>query len=375
MAVTPWSTRAGVFGITRMSRGYLPRIDWMVAVDTPAAIEIRSGRFVRAGMISRSTEAMICGLTARMTTSAPRTSAALSASALTPNWSASWRARSARTSAARILSAGTRFDSTRPRMSASPMLPAPTKPTFLPLTLIASPLRHVRDARRARAEDRGAHAHHGGALLDGDLEVAAHPHRQLRQPVALRQLAQRAEPAARVLGALDGGRDRHQSAQPQPAERRQRLHRRLDRLRRPAALRRLQADVDLHERVHRTAPRAGAAVELAREVDAIDGVDHVEQLERVTDLVRLEVADEVPRHRPPELGDLAARLLHPVLAEHGQPCRQGRADACDLDRLGHADEQHVLGAPPGPLRRARDAFPHALEIGPDVRLHIQHGRF
>src|SRR5947209_1358664 len=136
MAVTPWSTRAGVFGITRMSRGYLPRIDWMVAVDTPAAIEIRSGRFVRAGMISRSTEAMICGLTARMTTSAPRTSAALSASALTPNWSASWRARAARTSAARILSAGTRFDSTRPRMSASPMLPAPTKPTFLPLTLM-----------------------------------------------------------------------------------------------------------------------------------------------------------------------------------------------------------------------------------------------
>jgi len=43
MAVTPWSTRAGVFGITRMSRGYLPRIDWMVAVDTPAAIEIRAG--------------------------------------------------------------------------------------------------------------------------------------------------------------------------------------------------------------------------------------------------------------------------------------------------------------------------------------------
>src|SRR3989454_612288 len=184
-------------------------------------------------------------------------------------------------------------------MSASPMLPAPTKPTFLPLTLIyhrvgpghgpphpptlgrapaepwrasgltqdissPSPLRQVGETRRARAEDRGAHPHHGGALLDGDLEVAAHPHRQLRQPVALRQLAQRAEPAARVLGALDGGRDRHQPAQPQPAERRQRLHRRLHRLRRPAALRRLQADVDLHERVHRTAPRAGAAGELAR---------------------------------------------------------------------------------------------------------------
>src|SRR2546422_5599484 len=250
--------------MTRMSRGYLPRIDWIVAVDTPAASEISSGRPVSAGIASRSTGAMICGFTASTTTSASPTSAALPETARRPYWSASWRTRSARTSATRILSGGTRFDSTRPRMSASPMLPAPTKPTFLPLTLIASPLRHVRDARRARAEDRGAHAHHGGALLDGDLEVAAHPHRQLRQPVALRQLAQRAEPAARVLGALDGRRDRPQPAQPQPAELRQRLHRRLHRLPRPAALRRPQADVDLHEPVHRTAPRAGPSGGRAR---------------------------------------------------------------------------------------------------------------
>ena len=36
----------------------------------------------------------------------------------------------------------------------------------------------------ARAEDGGAHAHQGGALLDGHLEVAAHAHAQLGQRVS-----------------------------------------------------------------------------------------------------------------------------------------------------------------------------------------------
>src|SRR5690242_7957700 len=238
MAVTPWSTSAGVLGITRIRRGYLPRIDWMVAVDTPAASEIRRGRFVSAGMTSRRTGAMICGLTARMMTSAARTSAVLSLRALMPNWVASWLTRSPRTSATRIRSAGTTLDSTRPRISASPMLPAPTKPTFLPLTLISA-LRQPGDARHAGAEDRRPHAHHGRALLDGDLEVTAHAHREIRESMPLRELAQRAEEAARVLGPLHGGRNRHEPAHAQPGQRRERLHRRLHRLGRPAALGRL----------------------------------------------------------------------------------------------------------------------------------------
>ena len=59
MAVTPSRTRAGVFGITRMSRASLPRAARIVAVDTPAAIEISSFFRVTAGAIWRATEAMI----------------------------------------------------------------------------------------------------------------------------------------------------------------------------------------------------------------------------------------------------------------------------------------------------------------------------
>src|SRR5688572_33379571 len=99
-----------------------------------------------------------------------------------------------------MASDGTRFDSTRPRMSASPMFPPPTKPTFLPFTPMALP--HVRIARQPRqprdprAEHRRADAHHGGAFLDRDLEIGAHAHRQLGESVALRQLPERPEPGA-----------------------------------------------------------------------------------------------------------------------------------------------------------------------------------
>ena len=58
-----------MFGITRISRASGPRIVRSLAVETPAAIEIISFRRVSAGAISFSTGSMICGFTARMTTS------------------------------------------------------------------------------------------------------------------------------------------------------------------------------------------------------------------------------------------------------------------------------------------------------------------
>src|SRR5438445_606932 len=82
------------------------------------------------------------------------------------------------------------------------------------------------------------------------------------------------------------------------------------------------------------AARAGAAVELTREVDAIDGVDDIEQLERLADFVRLQVPDEMPRHRSPELRDLVTRLLDPILAERAESRRHRGPNPSDVDRLG-----------------------------------------
>jgi len=100
-------------------------------------------------------------------------------------------------------------------------------------------------------------------------------------------------------------------------------------------------------------------------------VDHVEELERVLDLVRLQVPDQVPGRRPPELGHLRLGLLDAVLAERAQARGQRRPDALDVDRLRHADQEHVVGPPPRARRRSRDPLAHPLEILPDIR----HARF
>src|SRR2546428_8003020 len=94
-AVTPSRTRAGVFGITRMRRASLCRTARIFAVETPAAIEIKSFRRVTAGAISVNTASMICGFTARITMSAWPISFALSDETWMPDWrvGAFWGAR------------------------------------------------------------------------------------------------------------------------------------------------------------------------------------------------------------------------------------------------------------------------------------------
>ena len=84
MAVAPCSTSAGVFGITRMMRASLPSRSRRRAGRHAGGDRDEELRPVTAGAISRSTGAMICGLTARMTTSASRTQRALSPWAVMP---------------------------------------------------------------------------------------------------------------------------------------------------------------------------------------------------------------------------------------------------------------------------------------------------
>src|SRR5262245_42620148 len=98
-----------------------------------------------------------------------------------------------------MASPGTKLAASTPLMRASPMFPAPRKPTFWPLMLTT---RSSCRPRRARPEDGRSHPDHGGALLDGHLVVGAHAHRQLGQPVTLPEPAQRLEPAPRLLRAL-----------------------------------------------------------------------------------------------------------------------------------------------------------------------------
>src|SRR5204862_6198892 len=152
------------------------------------------------------------------------------------------------------------------------------------------------------------------------------------------------------------GRDRHQPANAVSADPTHRAEQLAEPVTRHAALLALTRDVHLHERLDGAPAAARALVELAGEVEAVERVDHVEEVDGLLGLVRLELADEVPRHRPPELRDLGARLLHAVLAERPHPPRDRLGDPPRLDRLRDGNQPHVVRTPARALRRARAAL-------------------
>src|SRR5262245_23358229 len=119
----------------------------------------------------------------------------------------------------------------RPRTRASPMLPPPTNPTRLSWTdtSVPSTAREVGAPVHASAspgaEHRRAYPHDRRSLLDAHLEIAAHPHRELRELDAQAPAARGFEqlphlPVVRpgVLRILGKRWDRHQPADPEALE-------------------------------------------------------------------------------------------------------------------------------------------------------------
>src|SRR3990172_8496076 len=169
----------------------------------------------------------------------------------------------------------------RPRIIASPMLPAPRNPTFLPFTLIfflgggSAPTRT--SYLCSRAKDGSADADDGRAFLHGDLEVVAHPHREVLEPRLVPQLAEPAEPRPSLVSMLDRGRNRHEPPHAQRAQPPQRLHRSLQLIRGEAALGGLARQIDLDQDLHHLAGGRGPSVELARPLPPVHRVDQVEE--------------------------------------------------------------------------------------------------
>jgi dTMP kinase len=114
-------------------------------------------------------------------------------------------------------------------------------------------------------------------------------------------------------------------------------------------------------------------VELLRQREAVHGVDAIEEICGAAGLVALQVPDEVPRCIDVrELWLLRLELLHAVFAKVPQAGVVRRADCFRRKRLRNGDNRNLVGAASGALRRARDAFPNALEIrcnGRDFRRH------
>ena len=136
-----------------------------------------------------------------------------------------------------------------------------------------------------------------------------------------------------------------------------------------AGLLRLLAGVDLHEEPRALAHARHFLGERARELGPVDGLDHVEQVDRLAHLVRLQRTDQVEldagmarfQRRP-----FACRLLHAVLAEAALARADRLLDDGGGDGLGHGHQLDACGVAAGGLRREGDLLKHQAEPGRDL---------
>src|SRR3954470_15080251 len=239
----------------------------------------------------------------------------------------------------------------------------------------------------------------GGALLDGDLEVVAHAHREPAGKAlplgpggkVVAQLAEPGEPGAGIFGGLSRRRYGHQARDAQVWERRQGADGVREPLRDETVLALLVAQIDLQEAVERLAARGGLAVEGLGDLRPVDGVDGPEQLDRRPDLVALQRTDQVPLDLlDVQLAVLGDGLLHPVLAEDAQAGRPGfghQSRGLSLARAHQGDAAGRTSATPagfldtvtdpGEALRHRRVVVHGLQSASAgsryrMRLHDSH---
>jgi len=188
------------------------------------------------------------------------------------------------------------------------------------------------------------------AERDSRFEVVAHAHAEAGQAKLGRKLRQESEVHR---GFLLERRDAHQAGHIEfeliAAERHER--RRLPG--QHAGLLRLRSGVDLDEEREPLALALHLLGDGARDLFPVDGVDGVEQLDRLLGLVGLQRADQMQfdlgkfgfQRRP-----FGLRLLHAVLAEAALAGLQNGNDRRGFERLGDRDQFHVGGIALCPAR-------------------------
>src|SRR6185436_2645302 len=205
------------------------------------------------------------------------------------------------------------------------------------------------ETSRPRPEQGRADPHDGRSLLDGDLEVVRHPHRESRVGVQnasvdslVPKAPERPERGPRPLGTAVKRAHGHEPRHP---ERRQGLHA-IDEgvrlFRRDPGLRRLVRGADLDVAPKRPALRGRAAGKILGQPERVHGMDRIEELGCTLRLVRLEVADEMPPWTGSHRDDLALGLLDPVLTEIHEVERERAPGDLHPESLRHRQERHRI---------------------------------
>ena len=219
----------------------------------------------------------------------------------------------------------------------------------------------------------GPHEHtpetqHGGALLDRDLEIVAHPHAQVSelppgdslQPVPeIAEESERTPDLALVVGERPDG---HETFERDRGKGHDAERGGFDIGGRESVLRCLARCVYLEENARRERAVSAKPVQRLGKPQTVDGVYHLETPDRFRRLVALEVADEVPAARPRDRGALLEELLDAALSDVGDAGVDERLDDFGAEGLGHADDRDLLGPPVRGAASARDSLPDLFEI-------------
>ncbi len=171
----------------------------------------------------------------------------------------------------------------------------------------------------------------GRPQLNRGFEIGAHAHADDGKPVAVGDLRQQREMRR---GLFIGRRNAHHAGHRQIQLISAKRYKGIGLARCDTGLLRLLAGIDLHEA---RGPDAGGihfAGQLAGQLFAVDGLDHIEHRQRLLDLVGLQRADQMQldavellfQARPFGFG-----LLHPVFTEHPLAGLQHRADILRIE--------------------------------------------
>src|SRR5262249_30801441 len=201
---------------------------------------------------------------------------------------------------------------------------------------------------------------------DCDLEIVAHAHREVVEPLPdgagpprlIAQTAQSAKEKPRVLRVGGERRHGHQSFEFQTWEFADLFAEREDFVGRGARFGLLAAEVDFDEDREALAGFGREEVEPFGEFKVVYGLDGVEEFDRAPRLVRLQMSDQMPLDFAlgadrAQLMDLGGGLLDAAFAECADARFNGLSDAGGGDCLADGDERDFGRLSAGALARRR----------------------
>ena len=223
-----------------------------------------------------------------------------------------------------------------------------------------------------RAENGCADADDGGAFFDGDFEIAAHAHAEVREGDAENffaldfEFTKLAEVLAGAFGVWRIRRDGHEAVDFDFGERINFGKFGEDRFGVVAELARFARDVDFEENGNGFGEFVSLAIDFLGERETIDAFDHGEEMNGVAGFVGWEMADHVPAKASGAEWNFGFGFLDFVFAKERLAGIGGGGDGVGAVAFADGEELDFGGIAIGARAGGSDAGANVLEVGADI---------